>query len=131
MDPENCAKHTKNNEKKCLMTDEEIMAFQKADLVEYCKLLGIDKFQDRQPIQQRFKQARDIGICYFTSDQIDNPEVEQLAKERFSLLTRWQYLEDKDESVDLKDILLVECVKHIFTNYSQGRTEVRCSGREK
>ena len=112
-EPENCANNTtENSENKFLMTDEMIMSLRKADLVEQCKLLGLDKRGNKEPLQQRLKKARDDGTCYLTSDQIDNPEVEQLAKDGFSPLARWQYLEEKDGTVDLKDELLVDGVKY-------------------
>ena len=58
------------------------------------------------------RKTRDDGICYLSSDPVDNLDVEQLAKDRFSPVIRWEYLEEKDKSVVLKDELEVYGVKY-------------------
>ena len=51
-------------------------------------------------------------MYYLSSDQMNDHEVEQLGKDRFSPLARWVYLKEKDESLDLKDELQVDGVKY-------------------
>ena len=125
---------SENHKDKFTMTDVEIMALRKSDLVEQCKLLGLDKRGNKDPLQQRLKKARDDGMCYLSSDQMNNPEAEQLGKDGFSPLARWEYLEDKDESLDLKDELEVDGIKYRSPTIPREefeRTGVGNGGKEK
>ena len=58
------------------------------------------------------KKARDNGMFYLSSGLLNNPKAEQLDKDRFSPIARWEYLEDNDESLDHKDELEVNGVKY-------------------
>ena len=66
---------------KFTMADAEIMALGKSELVEQCRIFGLDKRGNKEPLQQRLKKARDDGMCYLSSDQMNNPEAEQLGKD--------------------------------------------------
>ena len=45
-------------------------------------------------------------------DQVENPEVQQLANDGFSPLAKWTYLQDKNEMIDLTDELEVDGIKY-------------------
>ena len=98
---------SENHNDKFTMTDAEIMALRDSDLVEQCKHIGLDKRGNKEPLQLMFKKARDDVMYYLCSDQMNNPEAEQLGKDGFSPLARWEYLDETDESLDLKDELKV------------------------
>lgn len=123
-----------NGKKKFAMTDVEIMALRKPNLTEQCKLPGIDKRGNKEPLQQRLKKARDDGIYYLSSDQINNPKAEQLCKHGFGPQARWEYLEEKDCSLQLKDELEVNGVKYRSPTTPREefkRTGVGNGGKEK
>jgi len=94
------------------MSDEQIMSLKKEELLEQCKLLGLDRRGNKGPIQERLKKARNDGLCYLRKDQVDNTEVQQLASDGFSPLAKWNYLEDKDETIDLTNELNVDGIKY-------------------
>ena len=94
------------------LTDEQIMSLRKDELVEQCKLLGIDRRGNKGPLQGRLKKARNDGLLYLSEDEVNNPEVQQLAADGFSPLCKWNYLETKDEEIDLTDELVVNDIKY-------------------
>ena len=123
-----------NGQNKFTMTDTELMALRKPHLIGQCKLLGIDKRGIKKPLQQSLRKARDDAICYLSADQIHNPKVEQLCKDGFSPQVRWEYLEEKDYSLHLKDELEVNGVKYRSPTTSREefeRTGVGNGGKEK
>ena len=107
---ENDTRNSDNS--KFSMSDAEIMSLRKPELMEQCKLLGLDKRGNKEPLQERLKKARTDGICYLTNEQLDNPEIQQLANDGFSPHTIWEYLEAVDELVDLTDELELDGVKY-------------------
>ena len=110
--PENAAESTDQVSTKFQLTDEQIMALKKDELVEQCKLLGLDRRENKGPLQERLKKARNDGLSYLLEDQVNNPEVQQLAADGFSPLCKWNYLETKDEEIDLTDELVLNGIKY-------------------
>ena len=68
--PENAAESTDQVSTKFQLTDEQIMALKKDELVEQCKLLGLDRRGNKGPLQERLKKARNDGLSYLSEDQV-------------------------------------------------------------
>ena len=94
------------------MNDELIMSLRKSDLIEQCKKLGLDSRGNKGPLQERLKKAREERIEYLTEEEAANPYRLQLASDGFSPLSKWEMIEQRDETIDLTDELEVDGVKY-------------------
>ena len=94
------------------MADEAIMSLKKGDLVEQCRKLGLDTRGNKGPLQERLKKAREERREYLTEEEAANPYRLQLASDGFSPLSKWEMIEDRDNTIDLTDELEVDGVKY-------------------
>ena len=94
------------------MSDKRMLSLNTKDLVEQCKLLGLDYRGNKGPLIERLKQVRDSGQCYLSSEDIDNPDIEQLVNDGFDPNTRWEILNEPENKVLWKDELEIGDVKY-------------------
>lgn len=101
-----------NTERKFAMADADISRLFKRDLVEQCKLLGLDIKGNKPVLVERLKKAREDGHCYLPPELLGNADIVQLTNDGFSPNSRWEILEEPADKILLTDELEVNNLKY-------------------
>ncbi len=94
------------------MGDADIKGLLKNDLIEQCKLLGMDTKGNKPVLVERLIKAREDGHCYLPPELVENADIMQLTSDGFSPLSRWEVLEEPADKLLLTDELEVNKMKY-------------------
>ena len=100
------------SERKFTMGDADIKGLLKNDLIEQCKLLGMDTKGNKPVLVERLIKAREDGHCYLPPELVGNADIVQLVSDGFSPLSRWEILEEPADKLLLTDELEVNNMKY-------------------
>ena len=67
---------------------------------------------NKAPLLERLNAAREKKPCYLPPQQVDNPEINQLANDGFLLLARWEMFKIEQDAPALEDELEVDGIKY-------------------
>jgi hypothetical protein len=85
--PENGQIVEEVSERKFTMGDADIKGLLKNDLIEQCKLLGMDTKGNKPALVERLIKAKEDGHCYLPPELVGNADIVQLVSDGFSPLS--------------------------------------------